>query len=132
MREHQRRCDLDAYADQVTMWREQVAGLQAKCKQQRDQARMVHKYAPKKPVLPIRPKRPLRPKGGPIGDLIALEEAEEEGDDSEADIPDILRDNAELIGDMRNLELDGFFFFFFLYQYSHTAYTMASLLGYVR
>ena len=24
------------------------------------------------------------------------------------------------------------FFFFFLYQYSHTAYTMASLLGYVR
>ena len=69
---------------------------------------MVHKGAPKKPVLPIRPKRPLKPKGSPIGDLTALEEAEVEGDDSEADIPDILRDNAELIEDMRNLELNGF------------------------
>ena len=108
VREQQWRFDLDAYPDQVTAWREQVASLEAEWKEQRDQARTVHKRAPKKPMLPTRPKRPLKPKGSPIGDLTALEEAEVEGDDSEADIPEILRDNAELIEDIRNLELDGF------------------------
>ena len=108
VREQQWRFDLDAYADQVTAWREQVASLEAEWKEHRDQARMDHNRPPKKPELPIRPKRPLKPKGGPIGDLTALEEADVEGDDTEADIPEILRDNAELIEDMRNLELDGF------------------------
>ena len=91
----------------MTAWREEVASLEAEWKEERDQARMIHKRAPKKPVLPIRPKQPLKLKGGPIGDLTALEEAEVEGDDSEADISDILHDNAELIEDMRNLELEG-------------------------
>ena len=108
VREQRWRFDLNAYTGQVTACREQVTSLEAEWKEHRDPARMDHKRPPKKPELPIRPKRPLKPKGGPIGDLTALEEADVEGDDTEADISEILRDNADLIEDMQNLELDGF------------------------
>ena len=62
VREQQWRFDLDAYTDQVTACREQVASLEAEWKEHRDQAPIDHKRLPKKPELPIRPKRPLKTK----------------------------------------------------------------------
>ena len=59
---------MNAYTDQVPACREQVARLEAKWKERRDQAQTDHKRPPKKPELPMLPKRLLKPKynGGPL------------------------------------------------------------------
>ena len=82
--------DLDAYADQITAWKNKVAELDAAWKKQRDEARMAHRHPPKKPTPPNRPKRPIKPKG--VSNDLTI-------------IPKVLVDSTEL-GDSIGTEVD--------------------------
>ena len=48
--EIQWKLDRDLYDEQINAWREEVAALDAACREERDEARMAHRRPPKKPT----------------------------------------------------------------------------------
>lgn len=106
--ETQWKFDISQYTNLVNAWREEVAAIDAKWRQERDEARTAHQRPPKKPTPPVRPKRPIKPKMGP-SDLTILEELEEvDTVTPEAAIQQEDDVDEDLVEYMRDLELDRF------------------------
>ena len=107
--ERQHKIDLDHYNDQVNAWREEVAILDAACREERDVARLAHERLPKKPTPPIRPKRPVKLKGN---ELTIIQEVENTKimnvGEGEADTIPENHESEELSEFMRDLDLDRF------------------------
>ena len=110
----QYKLDLDAYADQIDAWKNEVAALDAAWREQRDEARLAHRRPPKKPTPPTRPKRPSK-KG--LNDLTIISELtiiQEAGESMTAEVDAVAHqdeennESEELSEFMRDLELDRF------------------------
>ena len=99
--EDQWKLDSDAHAIKEAAWCVECAAIEAQWKEQRDQARLIHKRAPKKPTLPLKPKRPLKPKEVPV---VGVEQQDNSADDTD----DIGEDEEELTDQLRDLDLDLF------------------------
>ena len=112
--DRQYKLDLDAYADQIDAWKNEVAALDAAWREQRDEARLAHRRPPKKPTPPTRPKRPSK-KG--LNDLTIISELtiiQEAGESMTAEVDAVAHqdeennESEELSEFMSDLELDRF------------------------